>query len=86
MDEKRLSELREEIDVVDLQISGLLNKRAGMVTDIGVIKRRLDLPIYDGQRETEIVTKLSADNPGPLSNEILAAIYHDILRHMKSFE
>lgn len=85
-DEKRLSELREQIDSVDLQIADFLNRRAGMVAEIGDIKRRLDLPIYDEQREREIVTKLSICNDGPLSNEILAAIYLDILRHMKTFE
>lgn len=86
MDENRLNELRDGIDSVDVQIAELLNKRAGMVAEIGDIKRRLDIPIYDEQREREIVTKLSICNDGPLSNEILAAIYHDILRHMKTFE
>ena len=86
MDEKRLSELRDKIDAIDVQIADFLNKRAGMVAEIGDIKRRLNLSIFDEKREREIVNKLSICNAGPLSDETLAAIYHDILRHMKTFE
>lgn len=86
MDEKKIADLRKRIDRIDTKIAKQLNERAKAVSAIGELKRRLSMPIYDEQREREIVTKLSINNEGPLANETLAAIYHDLLRHMKSFE
>lgn len=54
----RLEDLRNEIDLIDLQLIKNLAKRQNLVKIIGEIKLREKLPIYDNQRWSEIVKTL----------------------------
>ena len=40
MDEKKLQELRQQIDSLDDQILGLLNRRAEVVVEVGKSKQK----------------------------------------------
>lgn len=85
-EEQKITELRQRIDRIDEKIVKRLNERAEIVLAIKELKNQANLPIFDPQREQEILTKLALVNKGPLNNESLRDIYNKILSAMKHFE
>jgi chorismate mutase/prephenate dehydratase len=77
--EDRLKGLREEIDGIDDRILELLNRRAGAVLEVGKVKSVGGLRHYVPERESEILSRLSGANRGPLPNEALRVIFREII-------
>lgn len=80
MSENRLKELRNEIDVINLQLLELLNKRANIVSEIGKVHDTLGNPHYDPAREGQMLQALEMANRGPFSNETIKALFREIFR------
>ncbi|MEQ1840327.1 MAG: chorismate mutase, partial [Verrucomicrobiales bacterium] len=59
-----LEELRIKIDAIDTDIIHLLNERADIVHEIGVIKKREGLEIYAPEREEKLLRSLVAKGEG----------------------
>ncbi|MFZ5428553.1 MAG: prephenate dehydratase [Thermodesulfobacteriota bacterium] len=74
-----LGDVREAIDRVDRDILELLNRRAGLSLEVGRRKAGSDEPVFKPFREKEVLEKLSRENPGPLPDEHLRAIYREIM-------
>ncbi|MDD5199405.1 MAG: chorismate mutase [Terrimicrobiaceae bacterium] len=74
-----LSEIREKIDAIDLQLLRLLNERATLALEIGRIKSRDGLPIYAPDREIALLRGLVEKSEGPLSPAAIRAIYREIM-------
>ena len=75
-----LEELRIKIDAVDTSIIHLLNERADIVHEIGVIKKREGLEIYAPEREEKLLRSLIAKGEGGrLPEESIRAIYREIM-------
>ncbi len=83
---KELEKLRKEIDEIDNEILGLLNKRSKIVLDIAHIKRNENAKFYSPERERQILERLTALNRGPFPNETLKVIYREILSASLSLE
>ena len=81
-----ISHWRKRIDEIDLQLAKLLSERSQCVIEIGKIKRQQQLPVYDPQREKEILEKLLRDNQGPLENEALKRLFERILDESRRVE
>jgi len=81
-----LSDLRRKIDELDDQILDLLNRRAEIVIQIGKEKEKRKMGFFAPDREEEIHRRLASLNRGPLPNEILYAIYREILSGCLSLE
>ena len=86
MSMERLSECRQEIDVLDLKILGLLNERTRIVEEIGRIKQTLSLPIYEPKREDQVFHNVTSNNRGPLTAEALKRIFERIIDEMRSIQ
>jgi len=75
-----LSDLRGEIDTLNLDILRLLQRRAEVVLEIAAIKRRENLDSYEPSREEEMLRTLAAAPSGPFGadeiREIFRAIFH----------
>ena len=54
---KTITEIREEIDLIDGKLAELLEERLAMVIDMALLKSTLGLPIYDEKREKEVIRK-----------------------------
>lgn len=54
---ERLYELRGRIDEIDKQIIELLEERIKVGKEIGKIKKELNLPIKDEEREREVLKR-----------------------------
>ena len=74
-----IKKLRKKIDSIDSKVLNLLNKRAGVILEIGRVKKRSGQPIYVPNREKDIYKNLMAKNTGPISNESLKAIFREVM-------
>jgi chorismate mutase/prephenate dehydratase len=74
-----LASLRKKIDSVDMEILALLNKRAGIITEIGKLKSKQNKSIYVPDREADVYKKVLASNKGPLSGGSVGAIFREIM-------
>lgn len=81
-----LRQLRKQIDSLDRELLHLLNQRAGLVLQIGSIKKRLGLPIFDGKREREVLRRLVQSRRGPLPAVSARRIFREILRSSRAIQ
>ena len=81
-----LDALRAEIDAVDREIVGLLNRRAKLGLDAGRAKVRNGLPITDADREREVLVRVAMANNGPLPQDALLALYRQLIDTIKRLE
>ncbi|GIU76923.1 MAG: chorismate mutase [Bryobacteraceae bacterium] len=78
-----LDELRRKIDVLDLQILDLLNRRALVAAQIGDVKKAAALPVYEPKREEEVFHNVTSKNPGPLSESAVRRLFERIIDEMR---
>lgn len=76
---RRLKKWRREIDRIDSALLRLLNQRAAVACELGVIKVAHRLPAYDGRREGQVLARVREANHGPLSGESVTRIFHRII-------
>jgi chorismate mutase len=81
--DKTLEDWRREINALDTEILRLLSQRAKIACEIGSIKVASGLPAYDGRREQQVLDRVCAENPGPLSSESIAHIFSGIIRETR---
>lgn len=86
MPANRMSELRSEIDEINLQLLELLNKRATIASEIGKIQMQHGSQIYDPQRESQMLTELQMANTGPFSNETISALFKELFKATLNLE
>lgn len=81
-----ISDWREKIDELDVQIVRLINQRAEAARAIGELKRAADLPVYEPQREQAVFDRVRAANPGPLGDADLLHVYERIIDVMRTLQ
>ena len=77
-----LSEIRKHIDALDSQLLRLLNERADLVHEVGVLKKAQGQPIYAPEREEQVLRALAAkarDINSRLPEKSIRAIYREIM-------
>lgn len=70
---------REEIDAIDREILRLLNERATIALRVGAAKTVADTSLVDPVRESEVLTKLTAENRGPFDATSIENIFQRII-------
>jgi len=80
---RELSGCRERIDRVDLRIVELLNERTIIAEEIGNIKKRANMPIYEPKREDQVFANVTASNRGPMPNDAVRRIFERIIDEMR---
>jgi chorismate mutase/prephenate dehydratase len=75
----KLAPLRARIDEIDRQLVELLNRRAGVVVEIGKVKQRDGGPIYAPHREAEVLARVLALSNGPLPARAIEGVYREIM-------
>jgi chorismate mutase/prephenate dehydratase len=73
-----LKHLRDQIDQVDAKILELFNRRMELALQVGRLKARNDLTLFDPSREEMVLQHLIQANPGPLPESSLRAIYREV--------
>jgi chorismate mutase len=81
-----LTDLRAQIDEVDLRILALFNERAVVVTQIGDIKKEMTMPIYEPKREDMVFQNVLQGNQGPLSAGAVRRLFERIIDEMRTLQ
>lgn len=76
--------LRRDIDALDDELLALLSRRAQLAHRIGALKA--GAPAYRPERESEILRRVTAANPGPLPGERVAAVFREVISACRSLE
>ncbi len=74
-----LQGLRRKIDSLDSRLVRLLNERAGLVVEVGKVKRGGGAPIYAPHREAQVLDKVVGASKGPLPSKAIEAIYKELM-------
>ena len=83
---KALDSSRQRIDSVDDQIVTLLNERAQVVREVGLIKKKFHAPASAPGREEQVVRRAAGQAKAPLTPAAIAAIYKVMLHEMSAME
>ena len=81
-----LDDIRNQIDTIDHDLLDLLSRRAELVHEVGLIKKRDGLQIYAPEREEALLRKLIEINQGRLPEKSIRAIYREIMSAALSLE
>jgi chorismate mutase/prephenate dehydratase len=81
-----LGNLRGEIDRLDQNLIGLLNRRAEIAVQIGQVKHDQGLEVWSAAREDEVISQVLAANPGPLPPETLRIIFRELMSGSRSLQ
>ena len=82
----RIAELREKIDAVDAELLSALNRRAGLVIEVGRIKQQQQARILDSEREALLMARLLELNRGPLKDEMVQRLFQSIIETLKQLQ
>ncbi|MEX0612032.1 MAG: chorismate mutase, partial [Pirellulales bacterium] len=74
-----VADLRRELDRVDAEIVAAINRRAELAQQIGALKQDAEQQIYDPQRERAVLEQAETNNPGPLNNEAVRAVFRELI-------
>ena len=81
-----IADWRKKIDELDRKLAALLNERAASAVEIGRLKRNTSLPIYEPEREREVIANVQRSNTGPLTERDLAQVYERIMDVMRTIQ
>ena len=84
--DKRILQLRKEIDNLDEEIIRLLKTRMRISKEVGKLKEKLDIPVEDKIREQEIIERLTTHAGKNLSEEQLVRIFTAVFRSSKQVQ
>jgi chorismate mutase len=81
-----LDDLRKRIDLLDESLVRLLNARAACALEIGRVKRAMGIPVYQPQREEEVLRNVDAANTGPLDAQAIRRLFERIIDEARHLE
>ena len=77
---------RRKIDEIDRKLVELLNERSRCVVEIGRLKKTDGSPLYQPDREREVLAGVERANRGPLSGAAIRRLFERILDEARSVE
>ncbi|MFQ5778310.1 MAG: chorismate mutase [Terriglobia bacterium] len=81
-----ISDWRKRIDELDAKLVKLLSERSRCAAEVGKLKRRAGLPLYQPEREREILERVQKMNGGPLGNDALKRLFERIIDEARVVE
>ncbi|MBI2311223.1 MAG: prephenate dehydratase [Betaproteobacteria bacterium] len=78
-----LKKLRDRIDRLDDEILKLVSQRAAVAKEIGHVKNGL---AYRPEREAQVLARIRAANPGPLSKEGVTQLFVELMSVCRALE
>jgi chorismate mutase len=82
----KIDDWRRRIDEIDRKLVELLNERARCAMEIGRRKQQDHLPLYQPEREREVLESAEAANSGPLSHQAVRRLFERIIDEARSVE
>ena len=84
--EEEIRVWRLRIDRIDGGLLELLNERSRAANVIGLLKKRLGLPVYVPTREEEVIGLVLEANGGPLPDASVKRLFERIIDETRSLE
>jgi len=81
-----LADWRRRIDDIDRKLVELLNERSKCALEIGKLKQQANLPLYQPDREKEVIENAEHNNQGPLSDAAIRRLFERIIDEARSAE
>jgi chorismate mutase-like protein len=81
-----LQNLRRRIDEIDRKLVELLNERSQCALEIGRLKQQANLPLYQPDREKEVIQNAEQNNKGPLTDAAIRRLFERIIDEARSAE
>jgi chorismate mutase len=81
-----MTRLRARIDEIDRRLVALLSERARCALEIGHLKERAGLPIYQPAREADVLRNVSEANAGPLDDGAIVRLFERIIDEARRLE
>jgi chorismate mutase len=82
----KIDAVRRRIDALDEKLVTLLNERAGYALEIGHLKERLGLELYQPGRERQVLQHVRSINSGPLDGDAIARLFERIIDENRRLE
>jgi chorismate mutase len=83
---KTIEDWRRRINELDCKLVELLNERSRCAMEIGHIKQEAGLPLYQPDREKEVIANAEGHNHGPLPDTAIRRLFERILDEARSVE
>ena len=77
---------RGKIDGIDDRLMELLNERSRCAVEIGKIKRRDSLPLYQPDREMAVINNVLRKSRGPLDSGAIKRLFERIIDESRRVE
>jgi chorismate mutase len=81
-----LADWRRRIDELDKKLVELLNERSRCALEIGKLKQEAKLPLYQPDRENEVLANAEHNNTGPLTNAAIRRLFERIIDEARAAE
>ena len=81
-----LSDWRRRIDELDTKLVQLLNERSQCALEIGKLKQEANLPLYQPEREKEVLENAERSNRGPLTDAAIRRLFERIIDEARAAE
>jgi chorismate mutase len=81
-----LSDWRRRIDEIDKKLVELLNERSQCALEIGKLKQEAKIPLYQPDREKEVLENAERNNPGPLTDAAIRRLFERIIDEARAAE
>jgi chorismate mutase len=81
-----LADWRRRIDDIDRKLVELLNERSQCALEIGKLKQQANLPLYQPDREREVIENAEQHNEGPLTDAAIRRLFERIIDEARSAE
>lgn len=83
---KKLEEIRKEISAVDKQMSDLFEKRMHLSAEVLAYKKECGLPIFDPERESEILASAVENLSDATLKEYCLTFYKALMDVSKQYQ
>lgn len=81
-----IADWRKKIDELDGKLVQMISERAQAAHEIGKLKKKAAMPIYEPDRERTVFEHVQKINPGPLSDRELLRIYERLMDVMRQIQ
>ena len=81
-----IADWRKKIDELDRKLVELLSERAHAAHEIGKLKKNVDMPIYEPDRERIVFDNVRKANKGPLADREMLRVYERIMDVMRQIQ
>ena len=81
-----LADWRRRIDEIDKKLVELLNERSRCALEISKLKQAANIPLYQPERENEVLANAESNNCGPLTDAAIRRLFERIIDEARAAE